>query len=58
MDGWLSSERAAVTEAGKAGDSLAEEFFREEYTLNYTIGKLLTQHSSVGCENFNNGLLM
>lgn len=27
-----------VTEAGKAGGSLAQDFFREEYTLNYTIG--------------------
>lgn len=28
----------AVTEAGKVGDSLAEDFFREEYILNNTIG--------------------
>ncbi|XP_056093731.1 3-hydroxyisobutyryl-CoA hydrolase, mitochondrial [Rhinichthys klamathensis goyatoka] len=28
----------AVTEAGKAGDSLAQDFFREEYILNNTIG--------------------
>ncbi|RVE58450.1 hypothetical protein OJAV_G00209490 [Oryzias javanicus] len=28
----------AVTEAGKVGDSLAQDFFREEYTLNNTIG--------------------
>uniref|UniRef100_A0AAQ5Z2J2 3-hydroxyisobutyryl-CoA hydrolase n=1 Tax=Amphiprion ocellaris TaxID=80972 RepID=A0AAQ5Z2J2_AMPOC len=27
----------AVTEAGKAGDSLAQDFFREEYILNNTI---------------------
>ncbi|KAK2849672.1 hypothetical protein Q7C36_008455 [Tachysurus vachellii] len=28
----------AVTEAGKVGDSLAQDFFREEYILNNTIG--------------------
>ncbi|XP_048050307.1 3-hydroxyisobutyryl-CoA hydrolase, mitochondrial [Megalobrama amblycephala] len=28
----------AVTEAGKANDSLAQDFFREEYILNNTIG--------------------
>ncbi|KAF6738704.1 3-hydroxyisobutyryl-CoA hydrolase, mitochondrial [Oryzias melastigma] len=28
----------AVTEAGKVGDSLAQDFFREEYTLNNAIG--------------------
>uniref|UniRef100_A0A3Q3H255 3-hydroxyisobutyryl-CoA hydrolase n=1 Tax=Labrus bergylta TaxID=56723 RepID=A0A3Q3H255_9LABR len=28
----------AVTEAGKAGGSLAEDFFRQEYILNNTIG--------------------
>uniref|UniRef100_A0A3B3SAN3 3-hydroxyisobutyryl-CoA hydrolase n=1 Tax=Paramormyrops kingsleyae TaxID=1676925 RepID=A0A3B3SAN3_9TELE len=28
----------AVTEAGKSGDSLAQDFFREEYILNNTIG--------------------
>ncbi|KAL0964018.1 hypothetical protein UPYG_G00316570 [Umbra pygmaea] len=28
----------AVTEAGKVGDSLAKDFFREEYILNNTIG--------------------
>ncbi|KAL2081522.1 hypothetical protein ACEWY4_023375 [Coilia grayii] len=28
----------AVTEAGKVGDPLAQDFFREEYILNYTIG--------------------
>uniref|UniRef100_A0A671U6S0 3-hydroxyisobutyryl-CoA hydrolase n=1 Tax=Sparus aurata TaxID=8175 RepID=A0A671U6S0_SPAAU len=28
----------AVTEAGKVGDSLAEDFFREEYILNNAIG--------------------
>uniref|UniRef100_A0A8C4I8K1 3-hydroxyisobutyryl-CoA hydrolase n=1 Tax=Dicentrarchus labrax TaxID=13489 RepID=A0A8C4I8K1_DICLA len=28
----------AVTEAGKAGDPLAEDFFREEYILNNAIG--------------------
>lgn len=30
---------SAVTEAGKAGDSLAVDFFREEYMLNNLIGK-------------------
>uniref|UniRef100_A0A8C2ZMD5 3-hydroxyisobutyryl-CoA hydrolase n=1 Tax=Cyclopterus lumpus TaxID=8103 RepID=A0A8C2ZMD5_CYCLU len=29
----------AVTEAGKAGDPLAEDFFREEYILNNAIGE-------------------
>ena len=29
----------AITEAGKAGDPLTVDFFKEEYTLNYTIGK-------------------
>lgn len=28
----------AVTEAGKVGDPLAEDFFREEYVLNHAIG--------------------
>lgn len=28
----------AVTEAGKAGDSIAQDFFREEYNLNNAIG--------------------
>lgn len=28
----------AVTEAGKVGDPLAEDFFREEYILNHAIG--------------------
>ncbi|XP_048834673.1 3-hydroxyisobutyryl-CoA hydrolase, mitochondrial isoform X2 [Brienomyrus brachyistius] len=28
----------AVTEAGRSGDSLAQDFFREEYILNNTIG--------------------
>lgn len=28
----------AVTEAGKVGDPLSEDFFREEYTLNHAIG--------------------
>ena len=28
----------AVTEAGKVGDSLAQDFFREEYILNDAIG--------------------
>lgn len=30
----------AVTEAGKSGDSLTQDFFREEYKLNYLIGSL------------------
>uniref|UniRef100_A0A7N6FHN4 3-hydroxyisobutyryl-CoA hydrolase n=1 Tax=Anabas testudineus TaxID=64144 RepID=A0A7N6FHN4_ANATE len=30
----------AVTEAGKLGDSLAQDFFREEYILNNAIGTL------------------
>ncbi|KAF4530598.1 hypothetical protein B566_EDAN006804 [Ephemera danica] len=30
----------AVTEAGKAGTSLTQDFFREEYKLNYLIGNL------------------
>ena len=29
----------AVTEAGKVGDRLAKEFFREEYILNHLIGE-------------------
>ncbi|XP_068602357.1 3-hydroxyisobutyryl-CoA hydrolase, mitochondrial [Brachionichthys hirsutus] len=29
----------AVTEAGKVGDSLSEDFYREEYILNNAIGK-------------------
>ena len=29
---------SAVTEAGKVGDPLAEDFFREEYILNNAIG--------------------
>lgn len=29
---------SAVTEAGKVGDSLAQDFFREEYILNNAIG--------------------
>lgn len=29
----------AVTEAGKVGDPLAEDFFREEYILNNAIGE-------------------
>ncbi|NWJ11389.1 HIBCH protein, partial [Crypturellus undulatus] len=27
-----------ITDAGKSGSSLAQDFFREEYTLNYAIG--------------------
>lgn len=30
---------SAVTEAGKAGEPLAVDFFREEYILNNSIGK-------------------
>ena len=30
----------AVTESGKRGDSLCEEFFKEEYTLNNAIGTM------------------
>ncbi|XP_062313420.1 3-hydroxyisobutyryl-CoA hydrolase, mitochondrial [Osmerus eperlanus] len=30
----------AVTEAGKVGDPLAQDFFREEYILNHAIGTL------------------
>ena len=51
---------AAVTEAGKVGDKLAQDFFRYEYILNHLIGEslvgwhhnmsivqvLLTSHSS------------
>lgn len=29
---------SAVTDAGKVGDSLAQDFFREEYILNNAIG--------------------
>lgn len=29
---------SAVTEAGKVGESLAQDFFREEYILNNAIG--------------------
>lgn len=42
----LSPEHPAVTEAGPV---VGEQFFREEYTLNYTIGQ--TRHSSsITCE--------
>ncbi len=30
---------AAVTEAGKVGDKLAQDFFRYEYILNHLIGE-------------------
>ena len=30
---------SAVTEAGKVGDDLAKNFFKEEYILNYKIGE-------------------
>lgn len=30
----------ALTDAGKAGDSLAQDLFREEYILNNAIGKI------------------
>lgn len=33
----------AVTDAGKAGDALAEDFFREEYILNNAIGIKITK---------------
>jgi len=29
----------AVSEAGKAGDQLSRDFFREEYTLNHLTGE-------------------
>ena len=29
----------AITEAGKKGDPLTRTFFKEEYTLNFTIGQ-------------------
>ena len=29
----------AITEAGKVGDPLTVGFFKEEYTLNFTIGE-------------------
>ena len=29
----------AITEAGKVGDPLTVNFFKEEYTLNFTIGE-------------------
>ena len=32
----------AITEAGKAGDPLTVGFFKEEYTLNFTIGEKLS----------------
>lgn len=31
---------AAVTEAGKVGDRLSQDFFKEEYMLNNKIGKI------------------
>lgn len=31
---------SALTEAGKVGDPLTKNLFREEYTLNYAIGEL------------------
>ena len=30
----------AVTEAGKVGDRLAKDFFRDEYILNHLIGEV------------------
>lgn len=30
----------AIAEAGLRGEDLTKDFFREEYTLNYAIGKL------------------
>lgn len=32
---------SAVTEAGKVGDDLSKNFFKEEYILNYKIGELV-----------------
>lgn len=43
----LSPEHPAVTEAGPA---VGEQFFREEYTLNYTIGQTRHSSSSITCE--------
>ena len=37
----LSLFCAAVTEAGKVGDRLAQDFFSYEYTLNHLIGQCL-----------------
>ena len=34
------SKFIAVAEAGKKGDELTKLFFKEEYMLNYAIGKL------------------
>lgn len=34
------SKFIAVAEAGKKGDDLTQIFFKEEYMLNYVIGKL------------------
>lgn len=31
---------SAVAEAGQKGDDLTKMFFKEEYALNYAIGKL------------------
>lgn len=44
MCGLVCFLSSAVTEAGKAGESLAEDFFREEYILNNAIGKCLQSH--------------
>ncbi|XP_013390198.1 3-hydroxyisobutyryl-CoA hydrolase, mitochondrial isoform X2 [Lingula anatina] len=37
----------AVTEAGKVGDRLAQDFFREEYILNNAIGTLKTPYVAI-----------
>ena len=34
----------AIYEAGRSGDRLTRDFFREEYTLNYRIGRLKIPH--------------
>ena len=36
---------SAVTEAGKVGDRLSQDFFRGEYNLNHMIGKFETLSS-------------
>ena len=38
---WIATcTSLAVTEAGKKGDSYAQTFFLQEYTLNHLIGEL------------------
>lgn len=36
----ILSKFTAVAEAGQKGDDLTKLFFKEEYMLNHTIGKL------------------